>query len=68
MAYGRAASSGGAVGIFTSHRAGVTTIQIHTPGGVPAATFRAVLDHGMRSGEPLLVVDLTRCRSSTRRV
>jgi anti-anti-sigma regulatory factor len=56
--YGRAARSGVAVGIFTSHRDGVTTIQIHTPGGVPAATFRAVLDHGMRAGEPLLVVDL----------
>jgi anti-anti-sigma regulatory factor len=53
-----AAPSVAAVGIFTSHRDGPTTIKIHTPGGLPAATFRAVLDHGMRAGEPLLVIDL----------
>ncbi len=53
MRRGRAPSLA-AVGIFTSHRDGATTIRIHTPGG----TFRAVLDHGMRAGEPLLVIDL----------
>jgi len=54
-----AALSGAAVGIFTSHRDRVTTIHIHGPAGVAAATFHDALDHGMHAGEPLLVVDLS---------
>ncbi|WP_165818489.1 STAS domain-containing protein [Frankia canadensis] len=54
----RSGPSGAAVGIFTSHRDRVTTVQILAPAGVVAATFRDALGHGMHAGEPLLVVDL----------
>jgi anti-anti-sigma factor len=53
------AHSAARIRIFTSYREQVTTIYVYVYDAAEfAAAFRAALDHGMHTGQPLLVVDL----------